>query len=467
MLASVIKTDLIKICDHHLYILGVSVSDKFTLGYGRVIAIGIMLFALFFGAGNLIFPAKLGQLAGENVWEAGLGFIVTGVALPLLGVIALGFSGENDFLRLSQRAGVVFGLIFTTVLYLSIGPLFAMPRTGSVSFEMVVIPFLKEENQQIALFVFSIFYFALSYFLSINPTKIVDIVGKVLTPIMLIFIAILVIRAFMSPIGELQPAVTTEYQTQPFFEGFHEGYLTMDALASFIFGIIVVTNIKQYGVSSRKAILAYALKASFIAGTLLAIIYITLCYVGAMSVEKLGILDNGGKVLSGVSHAYFGSLGKSVLGVIVLMACLTTNIGLTVSCSTYATRLLPKVSYKLFAAFFSIISALFANFGLSQLISISVPVLVVVYPLTIVLVILTFTHSLFKGKRGVYFGSLMMTLAISLFSGLSMLGLNFESIQYFFKAYVPLYDVGLGWVVPAFIGGVIGYFCDRGSKKAA
>ncbi|QIQ22485.1 branched-chain amino acid transport system II carrier protein [Zophobihabitans entericus] len=419
-----------------------------------------MLFALFFGAGNLIFPVMLGQLSGEYVWIASLGFVCTGVFLPLLGVIALGFSGESDFLKVSQRAGVIFGIVFATSLYLSIGPLFAMPRTGSVSYEIGIRPFINPEYSSIALPIFTVIYFGLCCLLSINPNRIVDIVGKFLTPLMLLFIAILVISTVISPMGEPIAAVTPAYQENAFFTGFTNGYLTMDTLASFIFGIIVIYSIAKIGIKSRSSILSACIKASLIAGFLLAVVYVSLAYIGATSVTAIGVQENGGQVLSKVSTLYFGVGGNAVLGVIVLMACLTTSIGLTTACSNYFQKLIPSISYRAYAVLFSIISALFANVGLTQLISISVPILCIVYPLTIVLIILTFTHKMFGGKKLVYIGAMYFTLCISIFDGFNAANIEFPAINQLFDKYLPLYSDGVGWIVPAFVGGVLGYFVD-------
>lgn len=444
--------------------------------------IGITLFALFFGAGNLIFPVMLGQLSGENFGIASFGFVITGVVMPLLGVIALGFSGEKDFLKITQRGGTTFGLIFATTLYLTIGPLFAMPRTGSVSYEIAIQPFVNEENNTLFLAIFTFCYFGLSCLLSINPNKIIDIVGKILTPLMLIFILILIIAAVLYPMGKIQPAVTQEYQTSPFFTGFTNGYLTMDTLASFIFGIIVVYSIVSYGIRSKTKMMIACVKSSLIAGAILAFIYISLSYIGASSVEKLGILDNGGKVLAQVSTYYFGIWGNLILGAIVAMACITTNIGLTNACANYLLTLYPRFSYCQYAILFSIISGLFANIGLSLLISISIPVLSIIYPVTIILIILTFAHRLFNGYKSVYIGAIYCTLFISIIDagaktilvkpyfgesiGIELIKRFLKVMDHLFNTYLPFYSDGIGWIIPSILGAILGYVYSRLFKKA-
>ncbi|MGG3623188.1 branched-chain amino acid transport system II carrier protein [Bacillus gobiensis] len=446
--------------------------------FSFIVIIGLMLFALFFGAGNLIFPAMLGQSAGSNIWSANMGFLLTGVGLPLLGVLAFGFSGKEDLQSLASRVHPIFGVVFTTVLYLAIGPLFAMPRTGSVSFEIGVKPFVSEGSSSIALLVFTIIFFSITCFFSLNPAKIVDIVGKILTPIKLTFIGILVVVGFIYPIGKFQ-APTDNYTTHSFFNGFQEGYLTMDALASFVFGIIIINAIKEKGAKTKKQIITVCVKAIGISAVILATIYTALSYIGASSVGKLGHLENGGAVLAKVSNYYFGSYGGVLLGLMITVACLTTSVGLTTSCAAYFHKLLPAISYKKLAIGLSVFSTIVANIGLTQLISISVPVLSIIYPLAIVLIILTFFHPLFNGKSEVYQGSMLLTFFVSLVSGINHSGilipidkffshylpfyeilndsaLNISIINKFFSHYLPMYDIGLGWVIPAIVGGLLG-----------
>ncbi|MCK1985921.1 MULTISPECIES: branched-chain amino acid transport system II carrier protein [Peribacillus] len=433
-----------------------------------VIVTGLMLFALFFGAGNLIFPAMLGQSAGTNLWSASLGFIITGVGLPFITILAFGFSGKNDVQSLASRAHPLFGIIFTVVLYLSLGPLFALPRTGSVSYEIGIKPFLSNDVGFLPLLIFTIIYFGIACLLSINPSKMLDIVGKILTPLLLIFIGILIVVAIINPMGEIQ-SPSADYSDNSFFKGFKEGYLTMDTLAGFAFGIIVINAFKDRGITSRKEVLGYCLKAGLIAATLLVIVYASITYVGATSVEKLGQLGNGGDVLAQASNHFFGPAGAVLLGLIVIAACLTTSIGLITACATYFNKLLPAVSYKSYVVIFSVFSAAVANVGLTKLISITVPVLTALYPVAIVLIVLTFFHSLFKGKSEVYLGSLLLTAIISIMDGIVASGIKMDAVSNLFTQYLPLYSVGVGWVIPAIIGGVLGYmvYLMKGDPKEA
>ncbi|MFJ8268627.1 branched-chain amino acid transport system II carrier protein [Peribacillus asahii] len=430
-----------------------------------VLVVGLMLFALFFGAGNLIFPAGLGQAAGENMWFANAGFLVTGAGLPLLGILALGVSGKDDLQSLANRTHPIFGVVFTVILYLSIGPLFAIPRTGTVSFEMAIKPFLGDEISFLPLLIFTIIFFALTCYISINPSKMVDIIGKWLTPIMLVFILILMAFVVFKPMGAFQ-APTEDYISNAFFTGFEQGYLTMDALAAFVFGIIVINAIRDKGITNKKQLLALCMKSAFIAAGILALIYTGLSYLGATSVEEIGYADTGAQVLVQVSSHYFGPFGGVLLGFIVLLACLTTSVGLVTACASYFHKLMPSVSYKNLAIIFSVISAGFANFGLAQLISLSVPVLTAIYPLAIVLIVLTFTHSLFNGRSEVYQGSMLFTFIVSLFDGLSATPIDVSGVTNFFGEVLPLYGIGLGWIIPAIVGAVLGYIISLMRPKA-
>lgn len=425
--------------------------------FSFVISVGFMLFALFFGAGNLIFPVMLGQLAGEHVWAANAGFIVTGVGLPVLGVLALGFSGKSDLQSLASRVHPIYGIFFTCALYLAIGPLFAIPRTATVSYEIGIKPFFGEDAGFLPLLIFSIIFFVVTLFFSLKSSKLVDVVGKVLTPILLISIAVLIVAVFLNPMGEIQ-APTETYLENAFFKGFKEGYLTMDALAAFVFGIIIINTMKNKGAVTKKEIMTSSLKVALIAGGLLAAIYTSLAYMGATSVSELGIQDNGAAILAAVSAHYFGSYGNVLLSIIVIAACLTTSIGLITSCAAYFNKLVPSISYTRWAIIFTIFSTIIANFGLSTLISVSVPVLVTLYPLAICLLVLTFLHPLFKGKKAVYQVSILLTGIVSVFDGLNAAGIKVQAINDLFTTILPLYSVGLGWILPAIIGGIIGLF---------
>lgn len=418
--------------------------------------IGMMLFALFFGAGNLIFPAQLGQNAGTNVGWATLGFLITGVGLPLLGILAIGFSKSDDLKDLSSRVHPIFGVIFTSMLYLTIGPFFALPRTGAVAFEIGTVPFIGEGTAVIALLLFSIVFFGISYWLSLNPTEIVNKVGKFLSPVILVTLLLLLVMVIIQPMGSPE-APQGSYGDNAFLTGFTEGYNTMDALASLVFGIIVIAAIRKMGVTSSKGILKATLKSGAIAAALLATVYAGIAYLGATSTSTFGLYDTGGPVLSSTASYYFGTFGTALLAVIITAACLTTAVGLTVANAGFFQKLMPRISYRAYVGIFSLFSLVVTNAGLANIIAFSIPVLMFLYPLAIVLILLAFVSPLFKHERLVYASTIAVTFLISIIDGLNALTGSLElanpawlqAITDFYSTILPLYGDGLGWFLPA------------------
>jgi branched-chain amino acid:cation transporter, LIVCS family len=429
--------------------------EKNSITLREVTAIGLMLFALFFGAGNMIFPPFLGQQAGTNVWPAVIGFLITGVGLPLLGVMAIARAG--DLQTLSKRVHPLFAIIFPFILYLAIGPFFGMPRTGTVSYEISVTPFLSGgmANSPIPLILYSIIFFGITAWLSLNPTKLVDRIGKILTPALLIIIAILVTKSFITPMGEFsQP--TGDYLKTPFFTGFIEGYLTLDALASLVFGIVVINSIRDKGITNRPTITKACMTAGAIAAIGLAAVYLSLTYIGASSIDTIGTKENGAVLLSDAATHLFGSTGLVILGLAITLACLTTSIGLVSSCAQYFSTIFPMWSYRTLVFVLSLFSLVVANAGLTQLINVSLPVLMMIYPIAIVLIFLSYFHNFFNGYSFVYIFALIPTGVISFIDGLKMSGLDLTPLVTVLSQ-LPFYSEGVAWVLPALIGALVGY----------
>lgn len=428
------------------------------LSFKSYAVVGMMLFALFFGAGNLIFPAQLGQYAGTEVGIAILGFLITGVGLPLLGILAIGYSKSNDLQDLSSRVHPIYGILFTSLLYLTIGPFFALPRTGAVAYEVGIAPFVSDGSMGTMLLIFSIIFFAVALFISLNPSKIVDSVGKFLSPAILVTLAVLLIAAFITPMGE---AGTPQggYLDNAFMTGFLEGYNTMDALASLVFGIIVIAAIRKMGVNSPKGVLTATLKSGLVAAALLAVVYTGIALLGATSTGTLGLLETGGPVLSGASAHYFGTFGTLLIAVIISLACLTTAVGLIVANAEFFHKMAPKISYKVFVVIFSVFALVVTNAGLSNIITYSIPVLMFLYPLAIVLILLAFTSPLFNHARAVYVATITVTFFIAVIDGFKTLtgtlGVEnpvwLQSVIDFYGTVLPLYNEGLGWLLPAAI----------------
>ncbi len=425
--------------------------------------IGTMLFGLFFGAGNLIFPIQLGQLAGTNFWFALIGFLVTAIGLPFLGILAIGLSGSNGLRDLASRIHPLFGVIFSLALYLTIGPFFAIPRTATVPFVVGFEPFIQPQYTSLFLGLFSFVFFAIVYYFSLNPAKIMDYIGKYLTPAFLIFLFMLIITSILSPMGHFKQPMG-EYINSAFMTGFKEGYNTMDALASLAFGIVVINAIKSSGITEPKEIAKATWKSGIFAMSLMMLIYGLITYMGASSIAAIGTFDNGGLIFAAVAKHYFGSFGAILLAIIIVLACLKTSIGLITSCSEFFNEVFPKVSYKWFVFILCLVSFTIANFGLTNIIKFAIPVLMFLYPLAIVLILLALSASLFKNKQSVYATAMFFTIFISVIDGYRALvdsvpaakfGL-FEAVAQLYTDFLPFYDIGLGWILPALIGALIG-----------
>lgn len=417
--------------------------------------IGFMLFALFFGAGNLIYPPEIGMNAGTSFWWAITGFIVTGVGLPIIAVTTIALVND-DAKALGNRVHPMFGLLFTSAIYLAIGPFFGIPRAANVAYEMGMKPLVATSAQtSLLLFGFTVIFFILSYWVSLNPSKIVDRIGQWLTPALLLAIVALIIASFFQLDAPLQ-APNEAFSTSPFFKGFLNGYLTMDAIAGLAFGIIVVTSFKNRGVDNQKDMIKSTIKAGLITGFALAFVYASIGWMGA-KMASVGTYDNGGAILSAAAKLLFGSGGSVLIGIIVALACFTTTVGLTVACAQYFSKTIPKLSYRMVASVVTAISFLVANMGLNQIIAFSVPVLVFIYPLAIVLIALAFLHPLFKGSPYVYQGALLLTSVISIYDGLVAFGVTWEPLQRTLE-WLPLFSEGIGWLLPALVGGILGWF---------
>ncbi|MDI7742955.1 branched-chain amino acid transport system II carrier protein [Lysinibacillus fusiformis] len=426
------------------------------------LAVGFMLFALFLGAGNIIFPPELGQNAGTEFIPSIIGFLITGVGLPLLGIIAVAKNG-GDLQVVANRIHPLFSIIFTAVVYLSIGPLFAIPRTGAVTYEIGIAPFLSESVKSSGLLITSIIFFTIVLYLSLNPSKMVDRIGKVLTPALLIVIALLAIKAFVTPMGEFGEPHGV-YATNAFSESFIQGYLTMDVLASLVFGIVIVQALQAKGIKDRSRQVKTTIFAGIVAAIGLAFVYISLEYIGATSIDSIGYIGDGGSIIAQSAKALYGSFGNIILSVVIILACITTAVGLVSANATFFNKLFPKLSYKVLAVIFTLFSFVISNFGLSKLISITLPVLMFIYPIAIVLMFLVLFDQLFNRAPIVYSFALIATALVSLYDGIKTAGMSigwYEDIL----TQLPLYDQSVGWLVPAIVGLVIGWIIHLITKK--
>lgn len=437
---------------------------KEKLGFKSNLLLGSLLFGLFFGAGNLIFPVHMGQLAGNNTLPATMGFLLTGVGLPLLGVIAATLSQSESLYDLAKPVSRIYSVLFTCMLYLTIGPLFAIPRTATVAFEVGLSPFIAGEYIRIGLLVFSLVFFAVTLYFSLRPGRILDWVGKYLNPVFVALLSILLIATFINPMGKAsQYPAQGSYIDKALFTGLLDGYNTMDALASLAFAIVIISNIERLGVKSPKRKAIEILKSGLVCVVGMSVIYASLAYMGATSLGSLGRADNGGKIMSMVSDHYFGFIGKVLLAAIVTVACLKTAIGLVTSCSQMFSEMFPKsLSYNKYALIFTVFSFVIANFGLNNIIQLSIPVLMFLYPLAITLILLSLLAPFIHKQRDIYRWTTIFTMVAALFDFGNALPETIKGIPImkgilnFAHLYLPGFDYEFGWIIPAFSGFIIG-----------
>ncbi|MFA9489445.1 MULTISPECIES: branched-chain amino acid transport system II carrier protein [unclassified Mannheimia] len=420
--------------------------------------VGFMLFAIFFGAGNLIFPPKLGLDSGVDFLPSIIGFVLTGVGLPLLGIAVSGHYQGGYKEALSKNVHPYFSLIFLMAIYLTIGPFFAIPRTGATAYQMAVVPFIGESST-VSLLIFTLVYYLIAVWFSLNPSTVVDRIGSILTPVLLVAILALVIKAVILLDGNELPTVVTKADPEtPLFTGIVEGYLTMDALASITFSVIVISAIKAKGIGGKDLIKQTSM-AGVIAAVALAAIYISLAWIGnhyPISAETITELNEKGQnigtfILNSVATDTFGAFGRTLLGVIVTLACLTTSIGLIVTTSEYFNEVFPKISYKVYVLIFTLISFGIANQGLDFVISKSVPVLLVLYPIAMTVIFLMFINIFIKLPLLAQRLPLALVTVVSILSVAGVEALNA----------LPLKSISMEWIPFAVAGTVIGYLVGK------
>ena len=416
------------------------------LSRNKMLLVSFMLFSLFFGAGNLIFPPFLGQNAGSHTLPAMLGFLATAVVLPVLGVVVVArFDGLD---RLGQQVGKRFAIVFTLLIYLSIGPGLGIPRAASVPFEMAVAPYLPEgTNTTVWMLVYSLAFFLVALWLCMTPGKLVNRIGHFLTPSLLVLLVFLFVCFLFR--GEVNVAPSqTAYDVAPFLKGFSEGYQTMDTIAALNFGLVIATTLGSFGMTEKRARMRHTVLAGIFAGTILALVYAMLSYMGMCSSGVYAIQENGAWTLRCIVYQLFGAPGAVLLAAIFTLACLTTCVGLINSISQYFSTLFRKISYRAWVYIITFFSFLVCNLGLSMILSISIPILNAIYPVSIVLILLGLSHDLWKGNRFAYPMTVAGTAAVSIAFALGDAGLPLGVLGQLLHR-LPLYRLGFGWVCMA------------------
>ena len=434
------------------------------LGKRKMLLVSFMLFSLFFGAGNLIFPPFLGQNAGETTPLAIASFLITAVVLPVLGVIVVAAFDGLDCL--ARKVDARFAVVFTVLIYLSIGPGLGIPRAASVPFEMAVAPYLPENAPlKWCMAGYSLVFFVIAAWLALTPKKLVERIGKFLTPSLLVLLVFLFVNFLFR--GDAGVAAAQEtYAANPMVKGFLEGYQTMDTIAALNFGLVIAVTIRNLGVENKKSVMRYTVTAGLAAGTILSLVYLMLAYMGMKSSAVYPIQENGAWTLRCIVSQLFGGPGAVLLAAIFTLACLTTCVGLITSISQFFSGLTKKLSYRQWVFVIAGFSFLICNQGLNTILSLSVPVLNAIYPMSIVLIILGLCDSKIQKNCFIYPVTIAAVGVESVLYVLEQAKLPLGIIGELCHK-LPLYSMGLGWVVVGLAAVLVSMLCGCVSSQKA
>ncbi|NLW15905.1 MAG: branched-chain amino acid transport system II carrier protein [Erysipelothrix sp.] len=415
-----------------------------------------LLFGLFFGAGNLIFPISIGQNSGASTPLSILGFIVSGVGLACLAVIFTAKSKKASLEESLQPYGKVYARVFTILLLLTIGPLFALPRTATVPYEVSIRLIVPGLDHNLGLFIYSLLFFSLATYLALKPEKIKGLVGVFINPMFLTMLGIFFVVFIINPMGPYDSTVATQiYKGAPFTVGFQDGYQTMDVLAAMMFGFVVIhANDKQGEPHDHFKDIIHA---SVYAGILMLIIYTLLSFMGASSAGILEIAPNGGLAFGEIFVHYFGKVGLGFFGILISLACLKTAIGLIVSSSTYFSTIIPKLTYSKMVFITSFSAFVISNFGLSAIIEYAIPVLNFIYPLAIVHVFVGLFLKDWENKQSILNFVLSFSILASILEVLKTMSM-FKDTKFFifYTKSLPLSNYGISWVNISVLGFILG-----------
>ena len=410
---------------------------------------------MFFGAGNLIFPPFLDVISGSN-WLIGFGgFILSDVGLALLAIIAAAkCNGEVD--KVLSRSGKKLGIMLGSAIMICLGPLLAIPRTAATTFEMGISPLFDGFSPVL----FSIIFFAMTFILTIKPSKVVDVIGQFLTPALLIALGVLIVMGIISPLGEMSLNTISE---NLFAEGVKQGYQTMDALGAVALSTVIISSLSNKGYKNENQKIKLTLKAGIVAAIGLILVYGGLTYLGATVSTMYGQDVVQTTLIVEITESLLGKPGKVILAIIVMLACLTTAIGLTSATAQFFEKTTNgKLKYELIVTIVCIFSAIVSNFGVNTIIKFSAPILDIIYPATIILVIMTLFGDKIKNNNA-FKGATYMSLLVSVITVAN----NMKLINIAFINKVPFSSLGFNWILPVLIGAIIGNlipFIDKNNK---
>lgn len=418
-----------------------------------MLVLGMMVFALFLGAGNIIFPPMAGYHSGTDWFSASLGFIVTGVVLPFLTLITVAVKGSGE--RLSVDLPRWVSMTFWVALYLILGSTFAMPRVTNTAYELGFLPLGFVEKSTASHLIFAFVFNFVSMFFMLKQGTMISAIGKFMTPallFLLVAVGIAVVRTPLSPINE----PINQYVDFAFFSGIVDGYQTMDVLSAMAFGGIVARALASRGITSPQDVVVITIKAGLIAVGLLAALYICLFYLGATSDAVSQTATNGGQIFSRYVDALYGALGTWLMCGIVLLASMTTFVGVTSTCADFFATFNPRLDYRFWVVVSTLLTTIVSTFGLDTLLRVTIPVLLLIYPTTVALVFLQFARRKMRNPRFTYGFTVAVLVVMSAFDTLKNIGLLSENVLAVLHR-MPLFKEGIGWLLPGVIAFIISF----------
>ncbi|PRT68384.1 branched-chain amino acid transport system II carrier protein [Streptococcus anginosus] len=425
---------------------------------------GLLLFGIFFGAGNLIFPPTLGALSGEHFWSAIAGFVLSGVGIAILTLIIGTLNPKGYVYEISKKVSPWFATSYLVVLYLAIGPFFAIPRTATTSYEVGIAPLLPSNMTGLGLIIFTILYFVSAYLISLNPSKILDRIGRILPPVFAILIIILGVIKYGATVPQIASA---EYAKAAFGSGFLEGYNTLDALASVAFSVIAVQTLNQLGFANKKEYISTIWIVGVVVALGFSALYIGLAFLGNHFPIPADVMasdaNKGVYVLSRATQAIFGPTAQIFLAVMVIVTCFTTTVGLIVSTSEFFNKTFPAIAYKTYATVFTLIGFAIANLGLETIIQYSVPVLQILYPITIAIVMIVMVNKFVALSK---IGMQLTIAVVTIIAFANIIGSQFKltSVSNLINA-LPFAQASIPWLVPTIVGIVLSLFLPDKQKS--
>jgi branched-chain amino acid transport system II carrier protein len=411
-----------------------------------IIVLGMMIFALFLGAGNIIFPPMEGYTAGQHWATAALGFILTGVLMPFITLVVVSILGRGE--ELTRDLPKWAEVTFLVTLYLVIGSTFAMPRITNVAYEMALVPLDLVADTPATHLIFAVVFNIIAMLFMLKPNTIISSVGKFMTPALLVLLVVVTVTVFISPLSEIAAPTKSYADSSALTTGLISGYQTMDVLAAIAFGGIVARALSAKNVTEPQKIMRYTVSAGCISVVLLAALYFSLFYLGATSDQVAQGASNGGQIFSRYVNALFGTGGTWIMAGIIFLASLTTLVGVTSACAYYFAKFSNRLPYAFWVMLFTVMTIIISETGLTNLLRVTIPALLLIYPVAIMLVVLQIIRAKLPSVKLTYYVTLAMTVCFSLFDSLNNIDLFPTGLKQLLDN-LPLYNNGLAWLIPS------------------